>query len=364
MGSARKRRTEDYDPELGRFITEDSFLGNLDEPPSLHRYLYANDRPTFFVDPSGHESVLPHLAELDKPGTIANWKQEVFKKDPTRFADALTEDEGAYLDHFKVQKLDPSRLNEVQIKEARTLFGDNKDAFEQYTNYQARSQLIFRYALNDPRTIAYLGELYRTTRDLNPTHFVGERLQQVATGEEAFTGEQTGRLRPTLELAAAYGLGKLANVLIGKALEPGPFDTRVSPRTSATSEEVAGTEPAARATPKRLQYMGRTPGKGSRTGREVIEAMKQAGRIIQAEDGSLHLVDQGGKTVPLTTTDMGHLEDAVKWWNREGYQYGPKSDPVRKWMLDPKNYELQPSSVNRSKGAQLPDRYRAPETPH
>jgi len=109
--------------------------------------------------------------------------------------------------------------------------------------------------------------------------------------------------------------------------------------------------------------MGRTPGKASLTGREVIERMKEDGRIIETQDGGLNLVEPTGKTVLLTATDMGHLEDAVKWWNREGYKYGPKSDPVRKWMLDPKNYELQPSSVNRSKGARLPDRYRPPAVP-
>jgi RHS repeat-associated protein len=42
------------DPSLGRFLTQDSFLGQIDEPPSLHRYLYANDNPTIFVDPTGH----------------------------------------------------------------------------------------------------------------------------------------------------------------------------------------------------------------------------------------------------------------------------------------------------------------------
>ena len=32
-----------FDPKLGRFLTQDSFLGQIDEPPSLHRYLYANE---------------------------------------------------------------------------------------------------------------------------------------------------------------------------------------------------------------------------------------------------------------------------------------------------------------------------------
>jgi RHS repeat-associated protein len=43
-----------FDPKLGRFLTQDSFLGEIDAPPSLHRYLYANDNPTRFVDPTGH----------------------------------------------------------------------------------------------------------------------------------------------------------------------------------------------------------------------------------------------------------------------------------------------------------------------
>ena len=41
------------DPKLGRFLTQDSFLGSIDEPPCLHRYLYAQDNPTTFVDPTG-----------------------------------------------------------------------------------------------------------------------------------------------------------------------------------------------------------------------------------------------------------------------------------------------------------------------
>jgi RHS repeat-associated protein len=43
-----------FDPQIGRFLTQDSLLGSVDSPPSLHRYFYANDNPTRFVDPTGH----------------------------------------------------------------------------------------------------------------------------------------------------------------------------------------------------------------------------------------------------------------------------------------------------------------------
>ena len=45
-----------YDPETARFITQDSYLGKQDEPPSLHRYLYAYSNPTVYVDLEGYEA--------------------------------------------------------------------------------------------------------------------------------------------------------------------------------------------------------------------------------------------------------------------------------------------------------------------
>jgi hypothetical protein len=43
-----------FDPKLGRFLTQDSFLGNIDNPPSLHRYFYGYANPTRYIDPTGH----------------------------------------------------------------------------------------------------------------------------------------------------------------------------------------------------------------------------------------------------------------------------------------------------------------------
>ncbi len=43
-----------YDPEIGRFLTEDPAIGDPSVPPSLHEYLYAYANPTFYVDPDGN----------------------------------------------------------------------------------------------------------------------------------------------------------------------------------------------------------------------------------------------------------------------------------------------------------------------
>jgi len=44
-------------PASGRFWTADSYEGDLGDPPSLHKYLYANSNPIGFSDPTGHMSV-------------------------------------------------------------------------------------------------------------------------------------------------------------------------------------------------------------------------------------------------------------------------------------------------------------------
>ncbi len=42
-----------YDPELGVFLSEDQAAGDANNPPSLHRYLYAYANPTVYVDLDG-----------------------------------------------------------------------------------------------------------------------------------------------------------------------------------------------------------------------------------------------------------------------------------------------------------------------
>ncbi len=44
-----------YDPDTARFITQDSYLGESNTPPSLHRYLYAYSNPTIYIDLLGYE---------------------------------------------------------------------------------------------------------------------------------------------------------------------------------------------------------------------------------------------------------------------------------------------------------------------
>jgi RHS repeat-associated protein len=56
-----------YDPETGRFLNQDAYLGDVNTPPSLHRYLYAYSNPTVYVDLTGYASYESWKTEEDIP---------------------------------------------------------------------------------------------------------------------------------------------------------------------------------------------------------------------------------------------------------------------------------------------------------
>ncbi|WP_374706029.1 RHS repeat-associated core domain-containing protein [Brevibacillus reuszeri] len=47
-------RARYYDPKVGRFISEDTYKGAVDNPLSLNRYTYVENNPLRYKDPTGH----------------------------------------------------------------------------------------------------------------------------------------------------------------------------------------------------------------------------------------------------------------------------------------------------------------------
>ncbi len=64
-------RARYYAPQQGRFISADPEEGNIFEPVSLHRYLYANADPVDNRDPSGRAGLAENLVTLNIIATVA-----------------------------------------------------------------------------------------------------------------------------------------------------------------------------------------------------------------------------------------------------------------------------------------------------
>lgn len=51
-------RSRWYDPSIGRFISKDSYEGDIQNPLSLNRYTYVENNPLIYIDPLGNHKVL------------------------------------------------------------------------------------------------------------------------------------------------------------------------------------------------------------------------------------------------------------------------------------------------------------------
>jgi RHS repeat-associated protein len=60
-----------YDPEFGRFLSQDPILGHLTAPQSLDRYLYTVNNPLRYVDPTGEDFWNPLTWGQDISGALA-----------------------------------------------------------------------------------------------------------------------------------------------------------------------------------------------------------------------------------------------------------------------------------------------------
>ena len=78
-------RARYMNPTVGTFISMDSYEGSIDDPVSLHKYLYANANPVSNSDPSGYNTV----AELETTTGIQGVLNQITMPNPKALMDLV-----------------------------------------------------------------------------------------------------------------------------------------------------------------------------------------------------------------------------------------------------------------------------------
>ncbi|MBW7475185.1 RHS repeat-associated core domain-containing protein, partial [Paenibacillus oenotherae] len=72
-----------YDPSMGRFISKDTYEGQIDNPLTMNLYTYVHNNPLIFTDPSGHmyenltEAEEDRIASLQSSFYLAKAKHDI-----------------------------------------------------------------------------------------------------------------------------------------------------------------------------------------------------------------------------------------------------------------------------------------------
>ncbi|WP_160647841.1 RHS repeat-associated core domain-containing protein [Chengkuizengella marina] len=87
-------RARYYDPSMGRFITEDSYEGRINNSLTLNLYVYTLNNPINRIDPSGHDSyVLYDSRDFSEQAESERIRLENLYDTPVHMIDIINEDE-------------------------------------------------------------------------------------------------------------------------------------------------------------------------------------------------------------------------------------------------------------------------------
>jgi RHS repeat-associated protein len=106
-------RNRQYSPYLSRFTSYDPVAGNFENPLSLHKYLYCQNNPINFVDPSGREIRLGWIPAKKTP--IPHTFLEIIPEDQALYMSAWLNAEYFDIDtmqvHFTIECVSDNESN-------------------------------------------------------------------------------------------------------------------------------------------------------------------------------------------------------------------------------------------------------------
>jgi len=139
-----------YDPETARFITQDTYLGEPNQPPSLHRYLYAYSNPTAFFDVTGRatECVWGECQTVPGEYTSTDGSVEVDRRGVVRDIGIQTPESMEYIVRSG-EPPTPSGLTEITVESRR-------GQVEQFAKMPAYSPRASAFPERGPITRAWI----------------------------------------------------------------------------------------------------------------------------------------------------------------------------------------------------------------
>ena len=317
---------------MGRFTSQDSFLGRVDEPPSLHRYFYANANPVRNVDPDGHQS-LAEVAARERerrealgqaaPAYTNDMGGRVVRADgpaaiPNRgpkaaTLDELTPDERQWLDQ-EIIRLRQERTQEgpnaaVTVQEKRTAldkYREKREQLKQWAEQKAQQGADrLTHPVDDPIAEANKEQLRLATQGTNAEQAAGAQADRnIAKGFNETAVEGSGiAAREGTELGIQYAETEVG--LRGVGLAVGGLR---SVRRGLAGEEAVATEISVtrNAGPGRVTVPGTGPGGyripdfppevtlGSRGSIVEVKNVKDLSITPQLRDLAEHARSQGG----------------------------------------------------------------------
>ncbi len=430
-----------YDPRPGRFISEDTYEGEIEEPITLNQYAYANNNPVMYVDPTGHmawnqvyylgkgivlsvkdtlkdiiqspkalweagkaiangklkigslkNAILSSVKGTVKPfNYIKDHSNKVWTKDPTNkevqtygknLGEILQMAVGSAPAIKVVSKVAPKlgkflkKVNDKKKKKCNCFVAGTKvlteDGEKPIEEIKIGDKVLSKDAKTGKKAYKKVLQLFQHDDDKIYTIYVGNQKIE-ATGNHPFWVEGKGWV-----LVEDLMVGDILLQSDGKKLKIDKidFEHRIETVYNFEVEDYhtyfvsdlriwVHNENSSctinKKISKRIEYMGKTPGKSSKAGKAVISRMEKEHKIRVNRMGGEEFKSTNGKWYPIKEADMAHKIDAVSWWNKTGRNYGAKSKKVREWMLNPDNYELEHFKDNRSKGAKLKENYLPPK---
>lgn len=173
-----------YDPKIARFLQEDTYRGDPADPLSLNYYVYANNNPLIYYDPSGH---------------WPEWLEKLYKKasNEAEYAAKVVANEAKYVG--KVIKNEAKYVANVISKKAEEV--SNKEIQAQDIAFPLLNPDVFSQAVDICITSSIVLDDYG--RENIPIYNIGRAI----TGRDIFgfkltDEERTERLYESAEAAA------------------------------------------------------------------------------------------------------------------------------------------------------------------